>query len=115
MLCENCKKPIDTRTLRQNSSLHKFFKDLADELNASGADMRVVIRDEVPIMWDLDSVKKHLWKPLQKAIIGHDKTSKLKKKEIDKIYEPLMKVIGERTGLFVDFPSIEHLINEENK
>ena len=112
MLCKNCKEPINTRTLLQNNSLHKYFEMLAEALNEAGFDMKEVIRVDIP--WTPENVKKFLWKPLQKVYLGHDKTSGLKTGEVSKVYDILNRVIAERcNGLHVPFPSIDNLIERE--
>ena len=108
MLCEKCKSEIKTRTLRQNSSLHLYFKQLAEALNDCGADMKTVIR--VDIQWTPYTVKEYLWRPMQKAYLGEKSTTRLKTKDIDKIYDMLNKVIGERTGVHISFPSVNDLL-----
>ena len=39
-------------------------------------------------------------------------TTKLESGELDKVYEVLNKTIGERTGVHIDFPSIDQLLYE---
>lgn len=112
MLCDHCKQPIKQRTLTQNRALHLWFTQVADTLNESGMDMRAVIREEVDIPWNMENVKNHLWRPLQIAILNKESTAKLTTSEIDKVYEVLNKVIGERCGFHIPFPCIDDLINK---
>lgn len=109
MLCENCKEHINTRTLKQNNSLHKYFELLSDEMNNAGFDMKSVLKVDIP--WTPENVKKFLWKPIQKIYIGHDKTSRLKTDEVSKVYEVLNRLIGEKFYIYVPFPNIEELKN----
>ena len=97
------------RSLKQNSSLHVLFSELANTLNDAGLDQRVVLKPEVSIPWNLESVKTSLWKPIQKAATGKDSTTELDSVEIDKVYDILMRHLGEKFGIFVDFPSNEDL------
>ena len=105
----DCHHAVDLRTAKQNNSLHLYFTLLAGELNAGGFDMKKVIRQEVDIPWNPYSVKEYLWRPLQEAQLGKRSTTKLTTKEIDQIYDTLNRVVGERTGVHVEFPSIESL------
>ncbi len=98
------------RTSQQNRALHLYFTLLATALNDAGMDMRKTIRRDVDIQWTSYSIKEFLWKPLQKALTGKKSTARIKTKDIDKVYDALNKVIGERTGVSVEFPSIESLM-----
>ncbi|MBD3282081.1 MAG: hypothetical protein GF387_00490 [Candidatus Portnoybacteria bacterium] len=95
------------RTKRQNNALHLYFELLARELNESGQDMRQVLKESVDIEWTADNVKNYLWRPIQKSILGKKSTTKLKTDDINKVYEPLNRFLGEKTGVYVPFPSIE--------
>jgi len=98
------------RTSTQNRALHLYFTLLAVALNDSGADMRTVIRRDVDMSWSSYNIKEFLWRPLQKALLGKKSTATLKTNEIDEIYDILNKTIGERTGVTVEFPSINNLL-----
>lgn len=107
-------KPVrNKRTIAQNSALHLWFTQLAEELNAAGYDMRQVIRQDIEIPWTPYSVKEYLWRPVQRAQLGKKSTTQLDTLDIDRIYEILNKTIGERTGIHVPFPSIETLMDRE--
>lgn len=110
MLCDKCQCEIKTRTTRQNSSLHLYFTLLAEALNEAGYDMKKTIRQDVDIPWTPIMIKEYLWKPLQDVMIKKKSTTRLQTKDIDKIYDVLNRTIGERTGVFVPFPSVESLI-----
>ena len=97
------------RSLKQNASLHVLFQELATTLNEAGLDQRVVLKPSVEIPWNLESVKSNLWKPIQKIVTHKDSTTELDSVEIDKVYDILMKHLGEKFGIFVDFPSNEDL------
>jgi hypothetical protein len=104
------------RTTQQNRALHLYFTLLAVALNDAGFDMKKTISRDIDIMWTPYNIKEYLWKPLQKEIIGQKSTAQLKTEDIDKVFDVLNKVIGERTGVYVPFPSIEELmkLDEEN-
>lgn len=112
MKCESCQVEIDKRTIRQNSSLHLYFKLLSEALNEAGLDMKAVIKPEVEISWTPTSVKEYLWKPLQEKLFGKRSTTRLKKKDIDIVYDNLNRILGERTEIFIPFPSIESMQEE---
>lgn len=93
------------RTRSQNSAMHLWFTMLAHELNTQGLDMRVVLKPEWQIWWTPEAVKENLWKPLQEAMYRKVSTTDLTTAQVDKVYEQIMKIIGERHGIHIDFPS----------
>lgn len=98
------------RTLKQNRALHLYFTLLANALNDAGFDMKKTIREDIDIRWSGKMVKELLWRPIQKVHLRKHSTTRLKKDDIDKIYDILNKAIGERTGVFVEFPNEDYLI-----
>jgi hypothetical protein len=95
------------RTSKQNNAMHKYFTMMAKDLNDGGLDMRKVMKPSAEIPWTLESVKKHLWGSLMKALTGKEHTSELERDEVTKVYEQLTKHMGEKFGVFVPFPSKE--------
>lgn len=99
--------PTKSRTVRQNSALHKFYELLADELNLAGLDMKKTLNPAADIPWTADNVKQFLWKPVQKAQLQKESTTSLTTKEIDVVYATLMRHLGEKFGVSLEFPSNE--------
>ena len=99
-------KPKDKRTAAQNNALHLYFKLLADDLNEAGFDqLTFPWKEGITLNWTPESVKEHLWKPVQKAIVKEQATSKLKKEEVDEVYQTLARAMAEKTGVTTSFPS----------
>ena len=92
---------IGQRTLSQNAALHLFFTHLADCLNTAGLDMRHVIRKDVEIPWTQQSVKQYLWKPLEKAMFGHNSTTEASKTDYGDVYDTLCRHLSQRFGVTV--------------
>lgn len=115
--CPHCKKQIDVnRTSTQNNALHLWFELLADELNAGGYTVQLVLGQKVDLDWDKDKVKTLLWRPAQKAIFGKDSTKDLRKvSEIDRIWEHLNRHLGEKFGIHVPFPTNPEKIGRNYK
>jgi hypothetical protein len=94
------------RTMSQNNALHLYCKMLADELNAAGFTVQLVLKEKIELEWDTSKVKELLWRPTQQAITGKKSTVDLDKMEdIDKVYEHLNRHISEKFGIHVAFPS----------
>lgn len=101
-------KKVSHRTDAQNRALHLWFTQLAEALNEAGFDMKKTLRQDVDIPWTLTSIKESLWRPVQKSYTGKKSTTDLnKQKEIDDIYDIINRTIGERTGVYVPFPSMD--------
>jgi hypothetical protein len=100
------------RTIQQNKALHKYFELLAEELNNAGLDMRVVLKPEISINWSPETIKEHLWRPVQKLQLGKESTTELTTSEINKIWETLNRFLSDKFGVFVDFPHEETGDNE---
>lgn len=105
-------KEVKLRSDKQRRAMELWFDMVAKALNKDGFDMRVFIDQGVDIMWTPYTVKEYLWRPMQQAILGKTTTRALTTDEIDKIYEPINKVMGERTGIHIPFPSIEEQFKE---
>jgi len=104
------KKKTNQRTGQQNNALHLYFKLLAEALNDAGWDQKKLLKKEVDIPWTADSVKKMLWVKIQMSLLNKKRTRDLNKDEVPKIYDIVNRHIGEKTGVFVEFPNIESLI-----
>lgn len=102
------------RTSQQNKSLHLYFTMLAVALNDAGFDMKKTFKQDIDIPWNSYNVKEFLWRNLQKSITGKKSTAQLSRQDIDRVYEVLNKTIGERTGVFVEWPSIEGIMRQES-
>lgn len=101
------------RTLQQNKALHKFFSLLALTLNEAGLDARKVMKPTYEIWWTEEMIKRDLWCQLQDVMVDKKHTSELTKQEVDKIYEQLMQMLGEKWGIYVPFPTNEPPLIEE--
>jgi len=66
-----------------------------------------VLKPEVDIPWTPESVKNHLWRPVQDAMFDKNSTTELTTKDLTQVYEVLTRHLGQQFGTFVSFPSIE--------
>jgi hypothetical protein len=101
--------PEKQRTVQQNKALHLYFELIAEKLNEAGLDMRAVLKPNIEIPWTKESVKEHLWRPVQDLYLKKDSTTELTTDEITKVYEVLNRFLGEKHGVSQEFPSIENL------
>lgn len=94
-----------SRTLQQNKAMHVYFTNLAKELNDAGLDMRKVLKPGIDIPWTPASVKEHLWRPIQEAMLVKHSTTELETPQVDDVYKVLSRHLAEKFGINVDFPS----------
>jgi hypothetical protein len=97
-----------SRTSKQNSAIHKYLGMLVSQLNASGLDMKKVIKEEVEIPWSVDSAKEYLWRPVQKAVVNKDSTTDLDTTEVNKVYEVLSRHLSTKFNITTPFPTWRH-------
>ncbi len=94
------------RTLKQNAALHVYFTHLADELNAAGYTVQLVLQQKMDLDWTPSAVKELLWRPAQKALVQKKSTTELTKmQEIDVVYDHLNRHVSEKFGLHIPFPT----------
>ena len=87
------------RTIRQNNSLHLWLGQVAHMLNECGLDMKKTLKEDYEIPWTMETAKEHLWRPLQKAIIGKEATSEAMSADYNKVYKVLSKHMSEKHGI----------------
>lgn len=100
------------RTMQQNKALWKYFEALAQEFSDHGLDMKKVLKPEIDIPWNKDTICEFLWKPIMKIQTGKESTTELTTKEIDQVYNTINRHLGETFGIHVEWPSLESLINQ---
>jgi len=93
------------RTNQQNKALHKYLQMLADRLNDAGLDMKKTLKPEIDIPWNVELAKQYLWKPIQKAMIGKESTTKADRSEYTIVYETLNRHTAGRFGISLPWPS----------
>ena len=89
-----------------------MFTQLAEELNDAGLDMRKTLKPGVEIPWEGKTIKEYLWRPIMKAQLGKESTTELNTKDIDKVFETIVRHLGEKFGIELQFPSVESLMME---
>jgi hypothetical protein len=100
---------MEKRTLQQNKALHKFFEMLSADLNYSGLDMKRTLKPSIDIPWTAITVKNYLWKPIQDAMLEKVSTTELTTKEVNSVYETLIRHLAEKFGITTPFPNIEEI------
>ena len=102
------------RTSQQNRALHKYFKQVADELNQAGYTVQLVLKEKMDLDWNEKSVKELLWKSSQEAHTGKKSTTELKKVEDIEAYLDSLPVIF-LSELVVKIKDINNISDIEEK
>lgn len=102
--------PMKNRSLRQNNAIHLYCQNLATVFNEN--DLTVVpvvksMKEGADIPWSSESIKELIWRPIQLAKVGHDKTSKLETKQVADVYDTINAWSSIRHGIAVEFPSMQ--------
>mgnify|MGYP003406681413 CR=1 FL=1 len=92
------------RTPLQNKSLHLFCQQLADALNGAGYDMKKTLKPGVDIPWTKESIKEHIWRPVQEAMTGKRSTTEMNTVDPSEVYEVINRHMGEKFGVHVEWP-----------
>lgn len=100
---------LKQRTIQQNRALHLYFQILADTLNDAGLDMKKILKPEIDIPWNKDTVKNFLWRPIQKAQINKKSTTELTTREIDLVFNTLNRHLSQ-FGIHESFPSFQEVM-----
>jgi len=101
------------RTARQNRALHLMFRQLADELNDRGLDMKTALQGFFEIPWNEHTIKEAIWRPIQIKQVGKESTTALTTKEIDMVFETIAMFMAKRHGLVLEFPSFETILERQ--
>lgn len=97
-----------TRTLQQNKSLHLLFQQVADLLNEHGVDLKTLLEafreSDQPIS---GNNIKDIFKSILFRMHGKTTTTEMTTQELNEVFMPFNKTIGELTGESIEFPSQE--------
>ena len=97
------------RTTTQNKSLHLYFEHLANSLNEAGLDIQKTLRHDAQIPWSASTVKELIFRQIMTAQFGKKSTTELTTREVSEVFNTITRHLGEKFGLFVDFPSVESM------
>ena len=95
---------MQQRTKRQNASLHLYFKQVADNLNAQGVSFNVLIKDI-----EVDLTEEHIkvmFKAIAKTKYFKDSTTQLTNNEVTACFDEMTRHLA-KFGVYQPFPSQE--------
>jgi hypothetical protein len=99
-----------TLTTLQNSSIHKFFVIICDNLNDLGIEFCYtgLTGIDLSVRYTPNIVKNFFWRPIQIALFDIVSTTQLDTKKINDISDVIIKFFGEK-GVVVEFPNKDRL------
>lgn len=109
---EVVEKRLDTRTVLANRAMHLYCKHVAKALNNRDLSVTAILKPE--IKFTMITVKEQLFKPILSALRGKESTTQMTSNEITSVYDVMNKVLSEKFGISVDFPSQESLNFQQN-
>jgi hypothetical protein len=100
----------NTRTITQNSALHKFFVLISFALNEMGQEFVFtgVKGVELSCMYTPELVKHCFWRPIQIALFNIESTKDINTQHINEISDVIIKFFGEK-GVLIEFPDKDFL------
>ena len=69
---------------------------------------------EIEHPWSAGLVKELIWRPVQLSFLREESTKKLSSKNINEIYDIINRYLGEKFGIYIEFPNINNLIDYDN-
>ena len=97
--------PAKQRTLKQNSSMHKYHSLLSTAFNDAGLTVAKTLSKPLNISWSPILVKELIWKPLQFSLVGKESTKDLETHEVSQVYEEINNFTASDKGIHVPFPN----------
>lgn len=94
----------ENRTERQNSAMHLWFRQIAEQLNDCGSWVRHPFSDTLEIPFTDVLVKEMLYKPIIKAMYNKESTGRLTVKELSEAAEVLTRWLSENKQVYIPFP-----------
>lgn len=70
-------------------------------------DKKRTLKPEIDIPWSKNTVKEYLWRPVMNAQLGKKSTTEMTTKDIDAVFETIIRHLSSKFGFSTDFPSIE--------
>lgn len=94
---------IKVRTLNQNSAMHKYFKEVADECLDQGVTINDIIGKTINLQVDEQFIK-YLFRRIGKKKYGKESTANLETKEVNLVVEEMIKFFAEKVDPPIELP-----------
>ena len=94
------------RTSKQQAALEVYCRMVAEELNEKGITMTQFFKGGFEVPFSQQIVKDHLWKPIQKVVLGIESTTDADTCGYNQVFEPLNLKLAD-WGIHVPWPEKE--------
>jgi hypothetical protein len=94
----------ETRTSKQNASLHVYLRSVSDALNDAGYSVEKFFKPGYQVPFNETTVKTEIWHTMQVAVSGKDSSSDLTPAEVVEVFDRLNAVLAGK-GIHVPWPS----------
>lgn len=98
----------ETRTTRQNRTLHLLFRRMAEALNDAGFEIPHPFKPELEIPYSEESVKELLYRPIINLYFKKKGSSDLTTDQLSESMTILVDAVNRNTGVYVPIPTEEN-------
>ena len=94
----------ETRTGRQNASLHVYLREVSKTLNDAGISVEKFFKPGYQVPFNEMTVKDEIWHKMQVAVTGKEHSSDLTSSEMTEVFDRLNSALADK-GIHVPWPS----------
>ena len=94
----------ETRTGRQNASLHVYLREVSKTLNDAGISVEKFFKPGYQVPFNEVTVKEEIWHKMQVAVTGKEHSSDLTSSEMTEVFDRLNSALADK-GIHVPWPS----------
>lgn len=94
----------ETRTGKQNASLHVYLREVSKTLNDAGLSVNEFFKPGYQVPFNELTVKETIWQTMQLAVTGKKHSSDLTPKEMIEVFDRLNCVLADK-GIHIPWPS----------
>lgn len=94
----------ETRTGKQNASLHVYLRAVSQTLNDAGMSVDKFFKSGYEVPFNEVTVKEEIWHKMQVAVTGKEHSSDLTPGEMIEVFDRLNAVLADK-GIHIPWPS----------
>ena len=99
----------ETRTGKQNASLHVYLREVSRTLNDAGMSVDKFFKSGYEVPFNEVTVKEEIWHKMQVAVTGKEHSSDLTPGEMIEVFDRLNAVLADK-GIHVPWPSKSEVV-----